>query len=120
MPSFVDMHCHFREPGYTYKEDIFTGSLAAVKGGYTAVNLMGNTNPSCSNNYVLNHVLSRAKEVGLIDIHQTVTITRDMKGNDISHLDEIKIPTRFISDDGKGVLRSRVMLDAMMKAKRWV
>ncbi|CDF59347.1 dihydroorotase [Thermobrachium celere] len=118
LPSFVDMHCHFRDPGFTYKEDILTGSLAAVKGGYTGVNLMGNTNPPCSNSSILEYVISKSKEINLIDIHQTVTITRNMEGTDISHLDELKFPTRFISDDGKGVLRSKVMLDAMMKAKK--
>ena len=46
MPSFVDLHVHFREPGLTYKEDIETGSMAAVRGGYTMVNLMANTNPA--------------------------------------------------------------------------
>lgn len=118
LPSFVDLHCHFREPGFTYKEDILTGSLAAVKGGYTAVNLMANTSPVCSNDNVINYVLSKSKEVNLIDIHQTVTITKNMDGKDTSHLDDLKFPTRFISDDGKGVIRSRVMLDAMMKSKK--
>lgn len=118
LPSFVDMHCHFREPGFTHKEDILTGSLAAVKGGYTAVNLMANTNPVCSNDDIVNYVLSKSKEINLIDVHQTVTITKNMDGKDTSHLDDLKFPTRFISDDGKGVLRSRVMLDAMMKSKK--
>ena len=48
LPAFVDLHCHFRDPGYTHKEDIESGCRAAVKGGYTAVNLMANTNPVCS------------------------------------------------------------------------
>ena len=47
-PSFVDLHSHFREPGYTYKEDLLSGSRSAVRGGYTAVNLMANTKPVCS------------------------------------------------------------------------
>ena len=53
LPSFIDTHAHFREPGLTYKEDIETGSKAAVKGGYTAVCLMANTKPICSNSEVL-------------------------------------------------------------------
>ncbi|MEG0371599.1 MAG: dihydroorotase [Clostridium sp.] len=117
LPSFTDLHCHFRFPGFTHKEDILSGSHAAVRGGYTAVNLMGNTSPICSTNEVLKIVLDEAKRVGLLDIHQVVSITKNFDGETLGHLDEIKYPIRFISDDGKGIEKSRVMLDAMMKAK---
>lgn len=117
LPSFVDFHSHFRDPGFTYKEDIASGSHAAVHGGYTAVNLMANTKPICSSMETVEYVLKRAEEVGLIDISQTVSITKDFDGRDISHLDNIKAPVKFISDDGRGVLSDRVMYDAMIKAK---
>src|SRR5699024_10637195 len=67
MPSFIDMHVHFREPGYTYKEDIYTGSQAALRGGYTLVNLMANTDPICSNMEVVDYVLNKSMELDLID-----------------------------------------------------
>ncbi|KNF07206.1 dihydroorotase PyrC [Gottschalkia purinilytica] len=117
LPSFIDLHVHFREPGYEYKEDLETGSKSAIRGGYTAVNLMGNTKPICSDEKIVEYVLNRAKEIGLVDIHQTVSITKDFNGTDIGHLDNLPDTVRFISDDGKGVLNNKVMLDTMIKAK---
>ncbi len=116
LPSFIDMHCHFREPGYEYKEDLSTGSLAAVKGGFTAVNLMANTNPVCSNMEIVNYVLNRGKEIGLIDIHQSISITNGFDGKNINHLDDVDERVKIISDDGNGVEKNRTMLEAMKKA----
>lgn len=117
MPSFIDLHSHFRDPGLTYKEDIYTGSLAAVRGGYTAVNLMANTVPICSDMETVNYVLNKCETVNLIDIHQSVSITKDLRGEDISHLDKLDSSVKMISDDGRGVSNSKVMLEAMFKAK---
>ena len=116
-PSFIDLHSHFREPGYTYKEDLLSGSLAAVRGGYTAVNLMANTKPVCSSMNTIEKVLKKAKEINLLDIHQCASITEDLKGESIDHLCELTTEVRFISDDGKGVANSKIMLEAMLKAK---
>ena len=111
MPGFVDLHVHFRDPGYTYKEDIESGSKAAVKGGYTMVNLMANTSPVCSSIETVDYVVGKGKELGLVDINQVVSITRDFDGNDISHLDELdESKVKIISDDGKDVMHSEVML----------
>lgn len=124
MPSFIDTHAHFREPGLEWKEDIKTGSKAALRGGYTGVCLMGNTNPVCSTQEVLNHVKDREKELGLIDIHQCISITKNFDGKTISHLDGFKDDYRVkaISDDGVGVSNSKVMMDAMNIAREndWV
>ncbi|MDP4146017.1 MAG: dihydroorotase [Bacillota bacterium] len=117
MPAFVDLHSHFRDPGLTYKEDIETGSKAAVHGGYTAVNLMANTKPVCSDMQTFDYVVSKAEKIGLIDVHQTVSITKDFKGSEIDHLDLLDERVKCISDDGKDVYSSKVMLQAMMKAK---
>ena len=116
-PSFVDLHSHFREPGYTYKEDLLSGSRAAVRGGYTAVNLMANTKPVCSSMNIINKVLKKSKEIGLVDVHQCASITQDLLGVSIEHLCQLTTEVRFISDDGKGVSNSRVMLEAMIAAK---
>lgn len=121
MPAFVDLHCHFREPGFTYKEDIASGSRAAVRGGYTAVNLMANTKPVCSSLETVNYVLEKAREINLVDIHQCMSITRDLEGIDLSHLEELNQgndKVKFLSDDGKGVADSKVMMEAMLKASR--
>ncbi|MCM0649554.1 dihydroorotase [Clostridium swellfunianum] len=117
MPSFVDLHAHFRDPGQTYKEDIYSGSLAAACGGYTAVNLMANTNPVCSHMETVNYVLDKSRTLDLIDIHQTVSITKDMQGECTKHLDSLDAEVKMISDDGRGVSDSKVMLEAMNKAK---
>jgi dihydroorotase len=117
MPAFIDLHVHFRDPGLTHKEDIESGSYAAVRGGYTMVNLMANTNPVCSSMDTVNYVLNRTKEVGLIDVHQVVSITNNFDGNDISHLNKLDSTVRMISEDGKDVMDSKVMIQAMLKAK---
>lgn len=118
MPSFIDLHVHFRDPGLTYKENIESGSKAAVRGGYTMVNLMANTNPVCSDMETVKYVSNKAKEVGLIDVHQVVSITRNFDGKDTSHLDELDDSVKMISEDGKDVMDSKVMIQAMIKAKK--
>ncbi len=118
LPSFIDLHVHFRDPGLTYKEDLESGSLAAVKGGYTMVNLMANTKPVCSTMDTVNYVLQKSREIGLVDVHQTVSITRDFQGTDTSHLDELGPEVKIISEDGFDVMDSAVMLEAMEKARK--
>ncbi|MBB6631141.1 dihydroorotase [Clostridium algidicarnis] len=119
LPAFVDLHSHFRDPGYTYKEDLYTGSKAAAKGGYTVVNLMANTNPVCSNTKVLSSIRNKAKEINIIDINQCMAITEDIKGENIDSLKEITRydEIKFVSDDGKGVSDSKVMIEAMRVCK---
>ena len=124
MPSFIDTHAHFREPGLTHKEDIESGSKAAAKGGYTGVCLMGNTNPICSTRDVVEYVRNRAKEVGLVDIHQCVSITENFGGKSIEHLNAFEDDRELvaITDDGVGVMDSSIMMKAMEKAKEnnWI
>jgi len=117
LPSFIDLHVHFRDPGLTYKEDLESGSRAAVRGGYTMVNLMANTKPVCSSMETVNYVLGRTKEIGLVDAHQCVSITKDFSGTDISHLDELGPEVRMISEDGYDVMDSSIMICAMQKAR---
>ncbi|WP_050606591.1 dihydroorotase [Clostridium niameyense] len=116
LPSFIDMHAHFRDPGFTYKEDIETGSRAAARGGYTMVNLMANTNPICSSIKELNYVLNKSKDLDIIDIHQTASITKNFNGEDIDHLDTLD-NIKVISEDGRDVMDSSVLMSAMFKAK---
>ena len=124
MPGFIDTHAHFRDPGFTHKEDIETGSKAASRGGYTVVTLMGNTNPISSTLEVIDMVENRAKEVGLVDAYQCCTITKNLDGKTLSHLDSFQGTDRIkvITDDGRGVCDSKVMHDAMLIAKRnnWI
>ena len=117
MPAFVDPHVHFRTPGLEYKEDITTGSAAAAAGGYTAVCLMANTNPVCSNMEVVNLVKKLAAEVGKVDVHQCVSVTQNFDGKTIDHLKELDDTIVCISEDGKGVQSNHVMNQAMLIAK---
>jgi dihydroorotase, multifunctional complex type len=124
MPAFIDTHAHFRDPGLTWKEDIETGSKAALRGGYTGVCLMANTKPICSSKETLEYVRNKSKELNLIDIHQCLSITKDFDGVTLSHLEELSgdKEIKAISDDGVGVANSNTMLEAMKIAKRnnWV
>lgn len=117
MPGFVDLHCHFRDPGYTYKENLESGSNAALAGGVTTVNLMANTKPICSSIEVFNDIMERGKNLDLININQVVSITDNMQGNSLKHLDTLTNDVKFLSDDGVGVPKDEVMYEAMLKAK---
>lgn len=124
MPSFIDTHAHFREPGLTHKEDIESGSKAALRGGYTGVCLMANTRPICSSKEVIEEIRNRESELNLIDLHQCVSVTSGFNGKDISHLDDFIGDKRLkaISDDGVGIMNSDILYKAMNKAKEngWV
>lgn len=117
VPSFVDMHVHFRDPGFTYKEDLETGSHSALAGGYTSVLLMGNTKPTVSSPEIYNDIIKRGKELDLIDIDQVYTITENFDGKTLDHLDSMPESVKYISDDGHGVNDDMVMYKAMEKAK---
>ncbi len=110
LPAFTDLHAHFRDPGLTYKEDVVSGSKAAVRGGYTAVNLMPNTVPVVSSIAQAREVEDRIAALHLIHANQVVSMTLNEMGQDCSHLRAIPagvIP--FVSDDGKGVNRDDIM-----------
>ena len=109
LPAFIDTHCHWRTPGLEYKEDIATGSAAAAAGGYTFVNLMPNTKPVCSTPEIVYAVQNKAKEIGLCDANQTVSITKDFDGKTIDHLLTLPEDIRFITEDGNGVMDNAVM-----------
>lgn len=117
VPSFVDMHVHFRDPGFTYKEDLETGSYGALAGGYTSVLLMGNTKPTVSSPEIYNDIIKRGKDLDLIDIEQVYTITENFDGKTLDHLDSMPESVKYISDDGHGVNDDMVMYKAMEKAK---
>ena len=112
LPAFVDLHCHWRTPGFEYKEDIETGSRAAAAGGYTFVNLMPNTKPVCSSAAQAMQIQQQAEKVGLCDVNQTVSITQDFDGKNIDHLKTLPASVKFITEDGHGVQNNAVMARA--------
>ena len=117
-PGLIDMHVHLREPGYEYKEDIESGSKAAVKGGFTQICCMPNTDPIMDNKVVVSYVKNRAKEVGLCKVHPIGAITKGEKGEQLAQIGEMKKAGAVaISDDGVSVKNSRLMYLAMEYAK---
>ena len=112
LPAFVDLHCHWRTPGFEYKEDIATGSAAAAAGGYTFVNLMPNTKPVCSSADIAHRVMAEAERVGLCGANQTVSITENFDGHTLDHLKTLPEDLKFITEDGKGVQSGNVMAKA--------
>ena len=109
MPAFTDLHAHFRDPGFTRKEDLKTGCEAAIKGGYTAVNLMPNTNPVCTTVKQAHEIEKRAEAYG-ITVNQSISMTKDSAGSDFEYLKSLKKnEILFVTDDGKGVQNDEVM-----------
>lgn len=113
-PGLIDMHVHLREPGYEYKEDVESGSKAAVKGGFTQICCMPNTDPVTDNKVVVSYVKQRAKEVNLCKVHPIGAITKGSKGEQLAQIGEMKKAGAVaISDDGVAVKNSRLMYLAM-------
>lgn len=112
LPGFVDLHCHWRTPGFEYKEDVASGSAAAAAGGFTFVNLMPNTDPVCSSAEIADEVMKQAAQIGLCGVNQTVSITKDFDGITLDHLKTLPEHLKFITEDGKGVQSGEVMAKA--------
>lgn len=114
LPGFVDLHVHFREPGFEYKETIQTGSAAAVAGGFTTVCCMPNTNPVNDNQAVTEFMLERAKQAGLANVLPIGAITKGSEGKELAEIGDLRRSGCVaISDDGKPVMNSLVMRRAM-------
>ena len=118
LPAFVDMHTHLREPGGERKEDIESGSMAAVHGGYSAVCCMPNTSPVVDNKCIVRYVLDRAKEVNLAKVYPIASITKGMKGEELTNFGGLKAAGAVaVSDDGRPVVSSNTMRLALEYAK---
>jgi dihydroorotase len=115
-PGFCDVHVHFREPGFSYKETIATGSAAAAHGGYTAVCTMPNLNPTPDNPENLKIQTDIIKRDAKIAVFPYGTITKGQMGEELSDMDSMKDDVIGFSDDGKGVQTDELMLKAMKKA----
>ncbi len=117
-PGFCDVHVHFREPGFSYKETIATGSYAAARGGYTAVCTMPNLNPvpdSAENLKIQNDLIA---DNAVIHVYPYASITVGQKGEELSDLAAMAENCIAFSDDGRGVQSDDMMRAAMLEAKR--
>ncbi len=115
-PGLVDTHSHFRDPGFTYKEDLHTGALAAAAGGYTSVILMANTNPAVDCVEVLSDILERGSREK-IHIYSAANVTKGMAGGEVNDLEPLaKAGAVVFTDDGKPILDETVFRKALAKA----
>lgn len=116
-PGLVDMHCHLRDPGQEYKEDIESGTKSAVMGGITSVACMPNTKPVADNESVITYIQSKAKEVGYVNVYPIGAISKGLKGEELAEIGEMKFAGAVaISDDGRPVVESGLMRRAMQYA----
>lgn len=110
LPGFVDMHCHLREPGQEYKEDIESGTAAALRGGFTSVACMPNTTPPIDNAALVKYVTTRAVEVDNAKVYPIGCITKGQQGKEIAEMGFMKEAGAVaFSDDGKPVTSSNIM-----------
>mgnify|MGYP002802861486 FL=1 len=113
-PGLIDLHVHLREPGFEYKEDIASGSAAAVRGGFTQVCCMPNTDPVCDNAAVVGYIVARGREVNLCKVRPIGAITKGEKGEQLAEIGKMKEAGAVaISDDGRPVANARIMRLAM-------
>ena len=115
-PGLVDVHVHFRDPGFTYKEDIHTGATAAAKGGFTTVVLMANTKPVVDNAETLNYVLEEGKKTG-INVLSTAAVSVGLKGQELTDMEALKAAgAAGFTDDGIPLRDGALVRAAMEKA----
>lgn len=118
IPGFCDVHVHFREPGFSYKETIATGSMAGAKGGYTAVCTMPNLDPVPDSPEHLDIQLEKIRKDACIHVYPYGAITVGQQGEHLADLEGMAREVIAFSDDGRGVQREEMMISAMEQAKR--
>ena len=117
LPGFCDVHVHFREPGFSYKETIKSGSMSAARGGYTSVCTMPNLNPVPDSKEHLAQQLELIKNDAVIDVYPYGAITVGQLGEKLSDMEDMADDAIAFSDDGRGVQSDEMMKAAMLKAK---
>lgn len=116
-PGLVDVHVHFRDPGQTEKEDILTGTAAAIAGGYTTVVCMANTKPVCDNLRTLEYVQDKAQQVP-IHVLQACAVTRELKGKELTDFETLHAAgAPGFTDDGINLTSGKLCMQAMQRAK---
>lgn len=117
-PGLSDTHVHFRDPGFTYKEDIYTGAAAAAKGGFTQIVLMANTKPTVDNPDTLTYVLEKGKETG-IHINSCANVTIGMAGRELAPMEQLsECGAAGFTDDGIPLMDEKLVREAMERAKK--
>ncbi|MCQ2455991.1 MAG: dihydroorotase [Clostridia bacterium] len=117
LPGFCDVHVHFREPGFSYKETIASGSAAAARGGFTDVCTMPNLSPVPDCLSAMREQTDIIARDAVIGVHPYASITKGQKGEELSDMDALAPVCIAFSDDGRGVQSEEMMREAMIKAK---
>lgn len=114
LPGLVDAHCHLRDPGFEYKEDIESGTRSAAVGGFTSIACMPNTNPVIDSEPLVKYVINKAKQDGVVNVYPIGSITKGLKGEELSEIGELKFAGAVaISDDGRPVKNPSIMKKAL-------
>lgn len=109
-PGFIDIHTHLREPGQEDKETIYTGSLAAAKGGFTSIACMPNTAPVNDNRGIIEYILSEAKKSAVVNIFPIGAVTKGQKGEELTDMaDMVDAGAVAFSDDGLPIMNNYLM-----------
>jgi dihydroorotase len=117
LPGLVDAHCHLRDPGLEYKEDIASGTRSAAKGGFTSIACMPNTSPVTDNQAVIQYIINKAKTEGVVHVYPIGAITKGQKGEELAEIGELKASGAVaVSDDGKPVRNASLMKKALQYA----
>jgi dihydroorotase len=117
LPGLVDAHCHLRDPGYEYKEDIISGTKSAARGGFTSIACMPNTNPAVDNAAVVRYIIEKSQKEGYVNVYPIGAITKGLEGNELSEMGIMReAGIVAVSDDGKPVMNSDVMKKALIYA----
>lgn len=117
-PGLVDVHVHFRDPGFTHKEDIYTGAAAAAKGGFTSVVLMANTKPAVDNLETLAYVWNKGKETG-IHVHTCANVTMGLQGKELTDMESLSGQgAAGFTDDGIPLMDETLLRAALQKAAK--
>ena len=117
-PGLVDVHVHFRDPGFTHKEDIYTGAHAAARGGFTTVVLMANTKPAVDNPETLAYILNKGKETD-IRIHTCANVTKGLKGEELTDMEALSaLGAAGFTDDGIPLMNEELLRAALQIAAK--
>jgi len=119
VPGLIDMHVHLREPGQEHKETIKTGTRSALKGGFTSIMAMANTKPVIDSVQVLRDVLARVSDQAVVNVFQACSVTVGMLGEMLVDVDDLVVNgASALSDDGKPVMNSQIMGNALIACKK--
>jgi dihydroorotase len=118
LPGLIDAHCHLRDPGFEYKEDIETGTAAAAAGGFTGIACMPNTSPVADSEQTIRYIVGKAAARGHVSVYPIGAITKGLNGQELSEMGELKLAGAVaVSDDGRPVASASLMQKALMYAK---